>query len=160
MDGAKVLHQLLTGYTPLTGLVPATRIQAGVLPQGIALPALSITTVSMVDRNLLNAEAYRLVTERVQVTVLASSYPQMKDVLRKVRAAASDRFPTVTGLRNVTVHTDSTGPDFINESASIYLIPQDFRVTYSERRLPAPGARLDFANPANSGLLALLLEDA
>lgn len=137
MDGVAVVRQLLVADADLLELVPTSRIQAGALPQGVALPALSITTVSSVDRNLMNALDYRHVSERVQVSVLAATYPQMKQVLRAVRVAAADQFPTVTGLLHVTVHTDGLGPDFMNESASIYVTSQDFRVTYSEERQPA-----------------------
>jgi hypothetical protein len=137
-DGVATLKQLLHADATLLALVPAARIQAGVLPQGTALPTISITSVSKVDRNLMSPDTYRHVAERVQVTVHASTYPSQKAVLRAVRKAAADKFPTVSGLVNVTVHTDSAGPDFMIketdfESASIYIGSQDFKVTYSEQ---------------------------
>lgn len=138
-DGVAVLAQLLSTNATLLALVPITRMHSGPLPQGVALPAVSIASVSKVDRNLMSPDTYRHVTERVQVTVHASTYPSQKAVLRAVRKAAADKFPTVSGLVNVTVHTDSAGPDFmINEtdfeSASIYIGSQDFKTTYSEQR--------------------------
>lgn len=133
-DGVSTVLQLLSNDAPLLALVPITRMSAGVLPQGIALPAISVTSVSKNDRNIPNAGTYRYVVERVQVTVLASTYPSQKAVLAAVRKAAADKFPTVSGLIRVTVHTDTAGPDFMNEDASVYIGSQDFRTSYSELR--------------------------
>jgi hypothetical protein len=134
MDGIAAVRTVLTADATLLGLVPAARIQAGALPQGFTLPALALESISKVDRNILEAGSTRHVTERVQVTVLARDYPSQKAILRAVRHAAADKFPTVTGLTNVTIHTDGAGPDLMNEEASIRIGTQDFRVTYTETR--------------------------
>jgi len=133
-DGVAAVRQLLVAHAPLTALVPAARIQAGVLPIGTTLPAISIMSVSKVDRNIPNPGTYRHVVERVQVTVMASTYVSQKAVLAAVRKAAADKFPTVSGIIRVTVHTESTGPDFMDAEASIHMGSQDFRVTFSEAR--------------------------
>lgn len=135
MNGVAALRSVLIADVGLTALVPAERIVAGVIPQGTALPAVSITSVSSVDRNLPSPGAKRHVTERVQATVLAANYSAQKAILAAVKAAAADQInPTVSGLSNVTIHTDSQGPDFMNEDASIYLGSTDFRVTFTEAR--------------------------
>lgn len=133
-DGVAAVRQLLVAYAPLTALVPAARIQAGVLPIGTTLPAVSIMSVSKVDRNLPNPDTYRHVVERVQVTVMAANYVSQKSVLAAVRKAAADKFPTVSGIIRATVHTESAGPDFMDAEASIHMGSQDFRVTFSEAR--------------------------
>lgn len=132
MNGVIAVRQLLVGHAALTALVPAARIATGVLPQGTALPAISITSVSSVDRNILQPGARRHVTERVQVTVLASTYPSQKGIQAAVKAAAADQMPTVSGISDVVVHTDGAGPDFMNEEASIYLGTQDFRISFNQ----------------------------
>ena len=135
MDGVAALRSVLVADGTLTALVPASRIAGGVLPQNVDLPAISLATVSKNDRNIPNPGAYRHVVERVQATVLANDYPSQKEVLRAVRKAAADQVnPTVSGIIRVTIHTDSAGPDMMNEDASIYIGTQDFRVTYSELR--------------------------
>lgn len=134
MNGVAVIRQLLTAYDPLTALVPVERISAGILPQGIELPAISIMSVSATDRNIPNPGARRQVTERVQVTVMSADYPALKAAIAQVKKAGADRMPIAAGLAAVTVHTDGMGPDFMNEEASIYMQPIDFRVTYSEER--------------------------
>jgi hypothetical protein len=134
MNGVAAVRQLLANDVDLIATVPAARISAGVLPSGIELPAISIMSVSVADRNIPNPGATRQVVERVQVTVMAADYPELKTVMAKVKRAGADKMPAVAGLANVTVHTDGMGPDFMNEAASIYMQPLDFRVTYLETR--------------------------
>lgn len=134
-DGVDAVRSVLVANSTLTTLVPVAQIAGGVLPQGTALPSISITSVSKDDRNIPSPGAYRHVSERVQVTVLASTYPTQKSILAAVRGAAADQInPTVTGLTRVTIHTESGGPDFMDEEASIYLGTQDFICTYTETR--------------------------
>ena len=134
MNGVIALRSLLIGDAGLTALVPISRIAAGMLPQGIDLPAISLMSVSSVDRNVPAPGAKRRVTERVQVTVLARTYPEVKAILAAVRNAAADQMPAIDGLTEVTVHTDSAGPDFLDEETGIHMQTQDFRVSFNEAR--------------------------
>lgn len=134
MNGVAAIWQQLSAHAGLTALVPASRISAGVLPQGTVLPAISIMSVSAVDRNIPSPGAVRHVAERVQVTVMDKTYPSLKAVMAQVKKAGADQMPTVAGISIVTVHTDGIGPDFMNEEASIYMQPIDFKVTYLETR--------------------------
>jgi len=132
MNGVVAVRALLVAHTPLTSLVPVAQIVAGVVQQGSALPALSLMSVSSSDRNIIKAGAVRRVTERVQVTVLAATYPAAKAILKAVRQAAADRSPTIAGITQVIVHTDSAGPDFLDEQTGIHMQTQDFRVSFNE----------------------------
>ena len=134
MNGVIAVRALLVADTGVTALVPAIRIVAGVIPQGSALPAISLMSVSSIDRNIPAPGSKRRVTERVQVTVLAVSYPAAKALIRAVRAASADRMPAIGGLTDVTVHTDSAGPDFLDEETGIHMQSQDFRVSFNEAR--------------------------
>lgn len=138
MNGVIAVRSLLVADTGVTALVPAARIVAGVIPQGSGLPAISIMSVSGINRNILMPGTSRRVTERVQVTVLAASYPDAKAIIRAVRAAAADRMPAIDGLTDVTVHSDSAGPDFLDEETGIHMQTQDFRVSFNEARLASP----------------------
>ena len=134
MNGVIAVRILLAGDAGLTALVPVARIAAGMLPQGTDLPAISLMSVSSVDRNVPAPGAKRRVTERVQVTVLARTYPEVKAIIAAVRQAAADRMPAIDGLTDVTVHTDSAGPDFLDEETGIHMQTQDFRVSFNEAR--------------------------
>jgi len=134
MNGVIAVRSLLVGDTGVTALVPEMRIAAGSLPQGTALPAVSLMSVSSVDRNIPAPGLKRRVTERVQVTVLARTYPEAKTLIAAVRAAAADQMPSIDGLADVTVHTDSAGPDFLDEETGIHMQTQDLRVSFNEAR--------------------------
>ena len=122
------------GEARVTALVPEARIAAGMLPQGTDLPAISLMSVSSVDRNIPAPGPKRRVTERVQVTVLARTYPETKAILAAIRTAAADQMPAIDGLTDVTVHSDSAGPDFLDEETGIHMQTQDFRVSFNEAR--------------------------
>ena len=134
MNGVIAVRSLLVADTGVTALVPVARIAAGMLPQGTDLPAISLMSVSSVDRNVPAPGAKRRVTERVQVTVLARTYPEVKAIIAAARQAAADQMPTIDGLFDVTVHTDSAGPDFLDEETGIRMQTQDFRVSFNEAR--------------------------
>lgn len=135
MDGVAAVRSVLLADAAMMGLVPAASLVAGMLPLGFALNAVSIQSVSKVDRNIPAPGAARHVRERVQVTVHARNYPQQKELLRAVRHAAADRInPVVVGISAVTIHTDSAGADFVSEDAAIWMGTQDFLVTYTEQR--------------------------
>ena len=134
MNGVIAVRTLLVTDTGLTALVPVARIAAGMLPQGTDLPAISLMSVSSVDRNVPAPGPKRRVTERVQVTVLARTYPETKAMLAAIRKAAADQMPTIDGLTDVTAHTDSAGPDFLYEETGIHRQTQDFRVSFNEAR--------------------------
>ena len=134
MNGVIAVRILLLTDTGMTALVPPGRIAAGMLPQGTELPAISLLSVSSVDRNIPAPGSKRRVTERVQVTVLARTYPEAKTLIAAIRAAAADQMPTVDGVFDVTVHTDSAGPDFLDEDTGIHMQTQDLRVSFNEAR--------------------------
>ena len=134
MNGVIAVRTLLVTDTGMTALVPPARIAAGMLPQGTDLPAISLMSVSSVDRNIPAPGPKRRVTERVQVTVLAATYRQVKAILAAVRKAAPDQMHTIDGLFDVTVHTDSAGPDFLDEETGIHMQTQDLRVSFNEAR--------------------------
>lgn len=134
MNGVIAVRSLLVADTGVTSLVPVARIAAGMLAQGTDLPAISLMSVSSVDRNVPAPGAKRRVTERVQVTVLARTYPEVKAIIAAARRAAADQMPTIDGLFDVTVHTDSAGPDFLDEETGIHMQTQDFRVSFNEAR--------------------------
>lgn len=132
--GVEAVRTVLVANASLLVLVPAARIVGDdTLPQDIAYPAITLSSVSAVDRNLPSPGAYRFVRERVQVTIYAADRPKRKQVLNAVRKAAADKFPTVSGLIRVTIHLDSAGPDFTGEG-DVRITTQDLSVTYSEAR--------------------------
>ena len=135
MDGLIALRSLLVADAALTALVPASRIQADVMPLDTALPAIALQSISIVDQNIPSPGPTRFVRERVQVTVMAANYSSQREVLEAVRHAAADQINfDAAGITNVTVHTENMGPDGIANGTNIRTRSQDFMVRYTETR--------------------------
>lgn len=133
MSCVKVIVALLAADAPLLALVPVEKIMAGVIPQGTSLPAVSVTEVSTVEISHIDAQApYTLVDARVQVTVVAASYPAQKALLAAVRKACNYKRGTLVGVPVVSVRRGSNGPDFNDPETDFYLQSVDFHVIYHE----------------------------
>jgi hypothetical protein len=132
MSGVNVIGELLRADANLLAIIPAERIKAGLLPENAAIPAIAVTQISGVDRNILSQGETRRVAERVQVTVLASNYRQKRALLQLVRYACADKRGDIAGEADVVVLTDGTGPDFLSDDSAIWMQTQDFTVSYNE----------------------------
>lgn len=130
MNGATTVYQLIAGASAVTALVPVDQIVTGILPQGTPLPAISIGEVSESDLETIAPGAYRMTTERIQVTVMARNYDALTAAMKQVKSACDAKSPAVSGIENVIVRTLSKGPYFTNDEASIHMRTQDFRVSY------------------------------
>lgn len=141
MDGVAAIRLLLAAEPAVTAMVPATagpgeqtRMSADPLPVDVELPALSLETISTVQRNLPAPGATRFVTERVQVTGHARNYRELRMLMKAVMTACADKRPEVAGLSNVSVQADGAGPQGISATTSARAMSQDFRVHYNEER--------------------------
>jgi hypothetical protein len=142
MSGTTIVRHLLANYSALTDVVPATRIQCGVLPLDIDMPAISIRKISGFRfNNLAVTTTSRLFQERVQVTILAkdvegttpkSGYDLAKELLPLVLAACPLSFGTVNGIACKAVVADIQGPDLYDDETLIYEQSQDFIVRYTQ----------------------------
>lgn len=129
--GVKAVRYLLAQNAPLTAVVRDDEIMAGPLPQGIPMPAISVKQVSRVEPQMVDARG-GLVQYRVQVTVMASRYPQLRQVLDLVRAALPRTRGTVSGISVDALIPDTEGPDFADEESGIFFGSHDFMVTCAE----------------------------
>lgn len=131
MSGTAIIRYKLAQHAALTAVVPATRIQAGVLPQGTALPCISVTQVSGTTLNQV-AQSSGLHTDRVQITVDAASYPQVRHILALCRAALPYTRGTINGIACDSIVPDIEGPDGFDDLLKSYFQSQDYIVTWSE----------------------------
>ena len=131
MTGADVVGELLRGANALTAKVLAASIKAGRLPDGVALPALLVRTVSVVDRQPLKRGPTRRRTDRVAVTVRAASYRDQVDVIRILRSVADGWLGSKVGAQSATILLAGTGPD-VAGPADTFEQTQDLRVSFDE----------------------------
>ena len=130
MSGVAIVRYKLANYANLTAAVPAARIQAGVLPQNTALPAISVTLVSGVT-GLQISKPSGLRTDRVQITVDALTYPQVRQILALCRAALPYTRGTVNSIACDSILPDIEGPDGFDDLLKTYFQSQDFMITWS-----------------------------
>jgi len=131
MSGVAIVRYKLSQYSALTAVVPAARIQAGVLPEGTALPLISVAQTSSTPLNQV-AQTSGLRTDRVQVTVEAASYPDVRTLLALVRAALPYTRGTVNGIACDSIVPDIEGPDGFDNNLMSYFQSQDYIVNWSE----------------------------
>lgn len=133
MSGVAIIRHLLATNPTLVAQVPAARIMAGVLPLNTTLPAISVKEVDSFQRLPVDmVGTKRFVTERVQVTVLAKTYPLKKSILVLVRKALPLSRGTVNGILCDSVLPEGAGPDLDDPESQIYEQSRDYVVRWNE----------------------------
>ncbi len=130
MSDVKAVRYLLANSATLIAQVPAARIIGGVLPQGIALPAISVMHISTVRPSFVAASAGMSIA-RVQVTIFAATYATQKSIMALIRAALPRSRGSVNGVAVESIIPDTEGPD-ATDDAGLYIGSIDYRVTYTE----------------------------
>jgi hypothetical protein len=129
----KVIRALLVGAAAVTAKVPAAQIAAGVVKEGTPLPAYGLTEIGLVPVGAIDGQAeYSVVTSRVQVTAMAKSYPEVKELLDLARRACNFQRGRIAGLDVVSVVRATVGPD-LEDDAGQHFQSIDFMVTYHEQ---------------------------
>ena len=132
MSGVAIAWYLLKTNAALIAVVPAAKIFSGVVPLGTPMPALSVMEISGVPRLTVGMnETHPQVTERVQVTAMAATYPAVKSILTLVRNALPVSRGTVNGFDCDSITPDLEGPDMPDVDSGIYLQTQDFLVRFN-----------------------------
>lgn len=129
MSGTAIIGALLRTDAALLQRVPAERIKAGRLPDGVALPALLVRTVSVVERHPLRRGPWERTTARISVAVRAASYADQIAVMKLVKAACAGRTGDIGGAERVSILTAGTGPD-ASGPGDTFEQTQDFRVSF------------------------------
>lgn len=133
MSGVAIARALLAAWTPLTALVPTSRIIAGQIPEGTPRPAIGVRTIDDFElRTVARRLANRTVRERVQVTVLADSYADQKKILKACGMGPGMKTGTVLGYKVRSVEPAGAGPDIPPGNDGIYEQSRDFMVTFIE----------------------------
>ena len=119
MSDVKAVRYLLANSATLIAQVPAARIIGGVLPQGMALPAISVMHVSTVRPSFVAASAGMSIA-RVQVTIFAATYATQKSIMALIRAALPRSRGSVNGVAVESIIPDIEGPDSTDD-AGLYI---------------------------------------
>jgi hypothetical protein len=132
MSGVTAIVYLLKNNGTLTASVSASNIKAGVIPVNAVLPAIGVTEVSDVDAfRKVATGANEFAMSRIQVTVMAKTYPSKKAILELVRLACPNQRGTINGVYVDSIMSEGAGPDFDDEEKFIYIQSRDFMVKFT-----------------------------
>ena len=130
MSGVAVIRYMLVNNAPLIAAVPAARILSGVLPITTTIPAISVRQISGVEMPMIKRTGTQLVTERVQVSVHASSYLSQKTIIELIRSAITSTRGTVNTVAVDSITHDVDGPDLYYDEPDIFEQSIDFIVSF------------------------------
>jgi len=124
----EAVYSALTGNATLTGLI-STRIYPLVLPQEVALPAVTFFRVSNLHNHGMGGDI-DLMETRLQVSILADSVLRMRTVTDAVRGVLSRWKGTYGGVIVQDSLLDNEMDDFEPET-EIYQCIQDYRIFHT-----------------------------
>ena len=141
MSGVRVIWKLIYDSSLQSPtIVQSANIRAGILPIDTALPAISVESVSSVQRQTLSmTEARRMHTDRVQVTALVKTqqgFPQGGDygnlvtIMNFILAACVNQSGVINGITVDSILPDIEGPDLFVDNPSILTRSRDFMVRW------------------------------
>ena len=129
MSAEKVIYHLLSTDANLLKKVAKCRIHAGLIPLDAALPAIAYSLVSTVENTSMAMTELRL-RSRIQITVAAKTYPEVKNVVDLVIAACNYKQGIFNSVKTDSVIRDVVGADFRDDDVGIFYSTVDFRIAH------------------------------
>ena len=131
MKAEAILYALLSGAGPVAAIVGA-RIYPGMLPQGVATPAIVVELISSVQAGRIDAAATtHLYRARMQVNLLGADYAVLYTLRAAVVAALRFQRGVIAGATVHTIAPDNEGPITYDEQLGLFHRPLDFVVHHS-----------------------------
>lgn len=129
MSAEKIIYNVLTSDVNLLAEIPVDRMCAGTMPIGTTLPAITYSHISTVESTFiqLETETHR---SRVQITVAAESYSDIKRVMDLVIQACNNKRGVFNGVQTNSIILDMVGSDFRSDDVSLYYQTVDFRLSW------------------------------
>jgi hypothetical protein len=119
-----------SGVTALVGGSSSPRIYPNVVPQDAGLPAIAYQRISSYRKATHGAPA-SLARPRIQVTMLAESYSQVKGVAAAVREALDGYVGTAGGVGVQAALSEDETDEFGN-SNNLHVVRQDWMIWHAE----------------------------
>lgn len=129
MSAEKAIFNILSTNSNLIKKVPKARIYPSLIPLDTILPAIAYMLVSSVEQTSIGLTTNRI-RSRVQVTVAAKTYPQVKEIAALVEAACNHRQGTFNGIQVDSVIKDVVGADYRDDDVGIHYSTIDFRIAH------------------------------
>ena len=130
VSGTAILRYLLTTDAELTHLVPEQNILVGIVPINWVLPAISVRKVDAAEYRTIDRIGPQLISERVQVTVLAPTHELQDQIFDLVRPPLRRVRGEINGFNTESIRSDIEYGDQYNEIPIIYMQSIDYIVRY------------------------------
>lgn len=130
MTGVDIVGALLRAEAAERPVAPDS-VKAGMLPEGMALPALLVRSVSTIERLRLKRGTVVRTVERVSVTVRAASYREQVAIMKWARARCSGWVGNMAPAERISILFAGIGPDLLGPGNS-FEQGTDFRVSFDE----------------------------
>jgi len=130
MSAPAIVWFKLKTNAALIAQVPAARIFSGPIPLNATLPAIGVTSVSNVPSTNVSMSNTTLMTERVQVTLYATTYPTQKSILALIRTALANAHGTANGFTCESIVPAGEGPDIFDDVTLVYEQSADYLVRW------------------------------
>ena len=132
MRAERVVYDLLTGSEAVTALV-GLKIYPGLIPQNTTMPAVSYELISSVDIPPINAQAGGVILRsRVQVSVLARTYAEVKTIQEAIRRALLFKSGLIAGVQVNAITRELIGSDERDDESGLYMQGVDFLLIHEE----------------------------
>lgn len=129
MSAEKVIYNLLSNDSALDSA--AYGIYAGIIPIDATLPAIAYNYISGDEITSIGMAEIKMIS-RMQITVAAQTYPEIKTVIGLVDNACNHKQGTFNGVVTDSVIKMVVGPDFRDDDANIYYQTIDYQVIYNK----------------------------
>jgi hypothetical protein len=130
MNAEKAIYNILSNDASLKAQVPQSRMYAGLIPIGKTYPALCYNLISTFEETGIALTTQKL-RSRVQVTCVAKTYPEVKQVVSLVIAACNHKQGVFNGVKVDSVILDGVGADFRDDDEAIFYSTVDFRIAHN-----------------------------
>jgi hypothetical protein len=110
MSGVAIARYLLANSAALIANVSAENIKPGDISVNTTYPAISLREISGNELTQIKRGSNMLVTERIQITVYASTYPTLKAIIALIRAALPGQRGTVNTFNVDSLTYANDGP--------------------------------------------------
>ena len=130
MSGVAVARYLLANSAGLIAVVSADKIKPGHVPVETEYPAISLREISGTEYTVVKRGTNMLVTERVQITTYAATYPQLKAIIALIRAALPGTRGAVNGFSVDSVEYGNDGPYLYSDDPVTHEQSLDYMVKF------------------------------
>lgn len=132
MRAESVVYKLITADAAVTALVGA-KVFPGRLPQNTVMPAVAYELVSSNEILPINAQAGGvLLKSRVQVSVLAKTYVEIKTIHEAIRKAVLFQRGLIAGVCVISITRYLIGPDMRDDQLGLYMQGVDYLLVHDE----------------------------